>query len=313
MSTPVPATDAEVPLVWQHLGVPGGVDIHTHFLPDRMQTKVWAWFDGLETGVDGEPGWPIHYRGTTEERLTAIDVLGLRAYTALVYAHKPDMAGWLTTWALDLADRVPGLVPGGTFFPEPGAAEQVDAALARGAKVFKVHVPVGGFDPGDPLLDDVWPQLVAARCPVVIHVGSAPMPHPDAGPATLARLLERFPDLVAVVAHLGMHEYESFIELAERYPDTHLDTAVVFTPFNEARHPLPGHLHERVAGLGHKIVLGSDFPSIPHDYATQIASLVRLGHGEEWLRAVLHDNGARLLGMTGGHGMGDGHELGSCP
>lgn len=312
MSAPVPTSDAEVPLVWRHLAIPGAVDIHTHFLPDRMQAKVWAWFDSL-IDTDGRHNWPIHYRGTTDERLTAISALELRAFTALVYAHKPGMAEWLTTWAMDLADRVPALVPGGTFFPEPGVAAYTEAALVRGAEVFKVHVPVGGFDPNDPLLDGVWPQLVAARTPVVIHIGSAPMPHPEAGPRALRRLLERFPTLVAVVAHLGMHEYEAFIELAERYPDTHLDTAVVFTPFNEEREPLPAHLHDRVRALGHKIVLGSDFPSIPHDYATQIASLVQLDFGDDWLRAVMHDNGARLLGLAAQPGTGDRGELGSCP
>lgn len=263
-----------------------------------MQAKVWAWFDGLASD-DGHPRWPIRYRGTIEQRLRTLGELELRAFTALVYAHKPGMAQWVTSWALDLAEEVPALVPGGTFYPEHGAADHVDTALQRGARVFKVHVPVGGYDPNDRLLDDVWPQLVAARVPVVIHIGSAPMPHPEAGPGALRRLLERFPTLVAVVAHMGMHEYADFLTLAERYPDTHLDTAVVFTPFNESQVPFPPALLDRVGALGHKVVLGSDFPSIPHDYATQIASLIGLGFGDQWLRKVLHDNGASLLGLAG--------------
>jgi len=45
-------------------------------------------------------------------------------------------------------------------------------------------------------------------------------------------------------------------------------------------------------------VLGSDFPSIPYAYAHQIDALARLGLGDDWLRAVLWNNGARLLGLT---------------
>jgi hypothetical protein len=47
-----------------------------------------------------------------------------------------------------------------------------------------------------------------------------------------------------------------------------------------------------------RVVLGTDFPNIPHPYAHQLQALVRLDLGDDWLRAVCHDNGARLLGVT---------------
>ncbi|MFM2438583.1 MAG: hypothetical protein RLZ55_1406, partial [Actinomycetota bacterium] len=36
----------------------------------------------------------------------------------------------------------------------------------------------------------------------------------------------------------------------------------------------------------------------PYSYAHQIDSLARLGLDDDWLRAVLWRNGARLLGLT---------------
>jgi uncharacterized protein len=296
VSVPAPASDTEVPAVWAALGIPGAVDIHVHVLPPRVQAKVWAWFDSLRDEA-GRPYWPIAYRGSEAERLAALDALGLRAFTALVYAHKPDMAEWLSGWALDLADRVPAVVPGATFFPEPSADRYVAEALDRGARVFKIHVPVGGYALDDPLMAGAWRQLEEAGVPAVVHCGSSPMPHPEAGPEGLRRLLARHPDLVVVVAHMGMHEYGAFLSMAEHHPGVHLDTAVVFTPFGQQRDPFPDALLARVAALPDKVVLGSDFPSIPHDYATQIRALVDLGFGDGWLRAVLHDTGARLLAL----------------
>ncbi|MDQ1695289.1 MAG: uncharacterized protein QOJ03_642, partial [Frankiaceae bacterium] len=38
------------------------------------------------------------------------------------------------------------------------------------------------------------------------------------------------------------------------------------------------------------------FPNIPHCYGHQIEVLVRLDLGDDWLRSVCWDNGARLLG-----------------
>ena len=32
---------------WERLGLPGLVDVHTHFMPERVLRKVWDYFDGL--------------------------------------------------------------------------------------------------------------------------------------------------------------------------------------------------------------------------------------------------------------------------
>ena len=46
MTSPGPRADAEVTQYWRSLGLPGLIDVHVHFLPDRLQDKVWAYFDG---------------------------------------------------------------------------------------------------------------------------------------------------------------------------------------------------------------------------------------------------------------------------
>src|SRR5450759_668053 len=55
-----PLVDSEVPGWWQRLGLPGVVDIHTHFLPERMLRRVWGHFDEVGPLI-GRP-WPIEYR-----------------------------------------------------------------------------------------------------------------------------------------------------------------------------------------------------------------------------------------------------------
>jgi predicted TIM-barrel fold metal-dependent hydrolase len=77
---------------------------------------------------------------------------------------------------------------------------------------------------------------------------------------------------------------------------------MAFTPFFERLTPFPARALPRLQALGlaGKILLGSDFPNIPYAYAEQIAVLVRLDLGEQWLRAVCWDNAARLFGLTGG-------------
>jgi predicted TIM-barrel fold metal-dependent hydrolase len=205
------------------------------------------------------------------------------------------MAAWLNDWSAEFAGPRPQVLASATFFPEPGVDEYVAQAFHRGTRVFKVHVQVGRFDPRDPLLDDVWARLEATGTPVVIHCGSGPLGGEHTGPEPVTGLLERYPRLQLVIAHLGMPEYAEFLDLAERYERVHLDTTMFATDFTERLMPFDPALRPRLGALRDKVVLGSDFPSIPYAYAHQLAALHRLDLGEDWLRAVLWGNGARLF------------------
>jgi uncharacterized protein len=295
MSVLPPEDDADVPRYWRELGLPGLVDVHVHFLPERVQAKVWEYFGAAGTHYGAE--WPVAYALPVEERLAILDRLGVRAFPTLPYPHKPGMAAWLNDWSAGFAAGHPQVLQSATFYPEPDAGAYVADALAAGARVFKVHVQVGSFDPRDPLLDDVWAQLEQTGRPVVIHCGSGPLAGEHTGPVPMAGLLESFPRLQLVIAHLGMPEYREFLDLAERYERVHLDTTMFATDFTERLMPFDPADRPRLSALRAKVLLGSDFPSIPYAYAHQLQALHRLELGEEWLRAVLWENGARLFGL----------------
>ncbi|MFD7863415.1 amidohydrolase family protein [Streptomyces sp. NPDC059783] len=280
---------------WQGLGLPGLIDVHTHFMPERVLRKVWAYFDaaGPLTGME----WPITYRHEEDERLALLRSFGVRRFTSMLYPHKPSMAAWLNGWAADFAARTPDCLHTATFFPEPEAGRYVRDAVEAGARVFKAHFQVGAYDPNDPLLDPVWGLLAEAGIPVVTHCGSGPAPGKHTGPDPVARVLARHPRLPLIVAHMGMPEYGEFLTLAETYPEVRLDTTMAFTDFTEAFTPFPGAEHGRLAALGDRILLGTDFPNIPYPYAHQLHALERLGLGDAWLRAVCHDNAAALFGV----------------
>jgi len=284
-----------VPAFWRGLGLPGLVDLHVHFMPKNVMDKVWAYFDdaGPLTGT----AWPIAYRTDEQDRLDRLRAMGVRAFPSLVYPHRPGMAGWLNAWAADFAADHADVLHTATFFPEPEAVTDVRRALTDGAQVFKAHLQVGAYDPRDPLLDAVWGDLADAGTPVITHCGGGPVPGPFTGPEPIGEVLARHPSLVLVVAHMGMPEYAAFLDLAARYDRVHLDTTMAFTDFVEARSPWSRELTPRLLELGDRIVLGSDFPNTPYPYSHQLEALARLDLGDDWLRGVLHDNGARLMGL----------------
>ena len=293
--------DSQVPAFWAGLGLPGLADVHTHFLPPRMERRVWAHFDEGSPLI-GRP-WPIHYRDSAEARVKTLQNLGVRVFSALAYAHRPDMADSLNAWTLDFASRTPGCLRSATFFPEPTAPAYTAAALARGAEIFKLHLQVGEFDPRDRLLDEVWGALEDAGAPIVVHAGSGPVAHGFTGPGPIGEVLARFPRLAVVIAHAGAPEYEGFLDLAERFERVGLDTTMAFTDFFEEMAPFPPALRPRLRdlGLAGKVLLGSDFPTIPYPYAHQLESLQRLNLGDDWLKAVCWSNANNLF-VTTPHG-----------
>jgi predicted TIM-barrel fold metal-dependent hydrolase len=293
--TEPPRSDPDVPAFWRDLGLPGIFDVHVHFLPPRLQEKVWAQFDAAGPKIGR--AWPIRYRGSHQERVAQLRAMGVRHFSSLPYAHRPGIATWLNDWSRAFAAEVPECLWSATFYPEPDAASYVAALVDEGVQVFKLHAQVGEFALDDPLLDAAFGTVEDAATPVVIHVGSGPVGNEFTGPDHLARLLRAHPRLRVVVAHLGAPEYAAFLDLATRYEEVLLDTTMVFTDFFNEVGSFPADLLPRLVDLQDRVLLGTDFPTIPYPYAHQLEALARLDLGDDWLRAVCWDNGIRVFGL----------------
>lgn len=297
--TPAPMADDEaaaVRQVWSALGLPGIIDVHTHFMPKSVMDKVWNYFDSA--GPMLGRSWPITYRMDEVRRVEALRSFGVRRFTSLVYPHKPDMAAWLNQWSAEFARQTPDCLSTATFYPEPGAAGYVAEAIRNGTRLFKAHIQVGDYDPNDPLLEDVWGLIEDHGTPVVIHCGSGPQPGRFTGPEPIRRLLRHYPRLTLIVAHMGMPEYGDFLDICLDSVGVHLDTTMAFTAFVDELMPFPSAEADRLRTAGERILFGSDFPNIPYGYRDALAAISAVpGIDDAWLRGVLHDNAARLFAI----------------
>jgi predicted TIM-barrel fold metal-dependent hydrolase len=296
-----PVTDSDVARWLDELDLPGLVDMHTHFLPERVTRKVWAYFDRAEEHYG--LAWPITYRFDEPTRVATLREIGVQTFAPLVYPHKPDMAAWLNDWVLDFATRTPGAVPTATMFAEPGVEEYLGKAIDAGARCVKVHLQVGGYDPRDQLLRPAWGLLAEAAVPVVVHCGNGPLPGRYTGLGVFDEVLATHPRLIAVLAHAGMPEYDAALDLLDRYPRVQLDTTMVGTPFTERMMPLPADWPARLVAHADRVVLGTDYPQLPYPYATQLAAIAGWAAADDrlgvpFLRAVLRDTPTRLLGLA---------------
>ena len=287
--------DIDLPGIAAKLGLPGLFDVHVHFMPPQVLRKVWAYFDSAGPLL-GRP-WPITYRLSDDERVDQLRSMGVRHFSALSYAHKPGIATFMNDWTRDFAADKPDCLWSATFYPESEAATYVPELIDAGVEIFKAHVQVGDFAANDPLLEPVWGALAESRTPIVLHAGSGPSPGAHTGPAGVADVLSRHPDLALVIAHMGAPEVSAFMDLADTYDNVRLDTTMAFVDFFGEDPASAPELRPRLVDLQPKILLGSDFPNIPYAYAHQVEGLIGLDLGDDWLRDVMWNNGARLFGV----------------
>jgi predicted TIM-barrel fold metal-dependent hydrolase len=299
---PPPEGDDDVSRFLAGLDLPGIVDVHVHFLPESVMRKVWAYFDQAREHYGTE--WSIQYRTPEAERLATLQKLGVRTFAPLTYPHKPGMARWLTEWVTEFAATVPDAVPTATLYPETDVADYLGAAVEAGARVVKVHVQVGRFDPRDPLLRPAWGLLAEAGVPVVVHCGHGPARGEFTGLDLFGEVLAEHPRLPVVLAHAGMPDFADALDLVHRHERVFIDTTMVGTAFSERMAPLPPDWPARLAGVADRVLFGSDFPNIPYPYAEQVAAVAGWAAADDrlgvpFLRSVLHDAPAALLGLDG--------------
>lgn len=114
----------------------------------------------------------------------------------------------------------------------------VEAGLYRGIKVLSYQ---GGFYVDDAIQMKIYEKCLELDIPVLFHVGwhNAGSANPAAAaagansckyacagtPIELANVLEAFPDLKVVFAHMGAEHYFQCLGIAQRFHNVYLDTA----------------------------------------------------------------------------------------
>ena len=275
------------------------IDIHTHLHPERLSRAIRKWFADRSD-------WKLEY--PTEPELVAgfLRDHGVERFVYFSYAHKAGIARELNAWLSATASRVPDGIPLGTVHPDdPDLMEAVEEALVDyGFKGFKFHINVQRFFPDDPRVLPVYERMLALDRILLIHVGSAPWPNAFDGYPRFARVMDMFPRLKVVVAHMGSFETRQFIQLMERCPNLYLDTTMAFAPIRHEHRRINTRLNrisvpnDDLLRWQDRIVFGSDFPNLPYPYEEEREALWLRDLPLPVYRKIFHDNAAALLGLA---------------
>ena len=276
------------------------IDCHTHAFADKIAAKAVAQLINYYH-------IPTDFGGKLRDLLGVAAEASLDAIVLLVAATKPEQVRPANDWILniarltpaelrqisgDAAAKLPQIVPFGTFHPEdPAWRTEIDRLRAAGFKGIKLHPEFQGIDLADPALEPFFEE-VAADFVLMIHMGDPVKTQANfSTPRKLAAILDRFPKLRVIAAHMGGYCFweEALADLAGR--EIYLDTSSTLSYIDR------GLLRRLIAKHGtERILFGSDFPlKSPRQELELLAEL-------DWLNAtererILGLNCAELLGI----------------
>lgn len=266
------------------------VDAHVHLHPDKLANAIRRWFD--------DHAWNIRHRETASECVRALTAHGVDRMVALPYVHKPGLARALNGFTRGLVSEHPQVIPCCTVFPgEEGDEAIVDEALSDGFRGVKIHSHVMRIAPDDPRLDFVWRASARHQKPVVIHCGPEPAlegygvdVRAVSGADKLRRALDRHPDAIVIVPHLGFDDTEKFEAMLATHPNLYLDTTMAIAGYFPKQPDI--EILRRHPG---RILYGTDFPNLPYEWDRELVALRKLGLPKDDEEKILAKNALRLF------------------
>ena len=227
----------------------------------------------------------------------------------------------MNEWGCSVGRRFPRLLPFIGMSDDLGGpeamVEEVVLRASQGAKGVKMHPGQFSYYPDDEIFWPMYEKCQELGLPILSDSGPWPHSHlvfeypnplgsklPEnqrdfAEPKNFARVLEAFPRLTLILAHLGSAWWDERVELAQKYPNVYFDTSQGFSAPDQlpvvARRSLAEEDVVRVfrkIGID-RIMFGTDLPGIP--LQPQLEQLLRLSFTDEEKGKILSGNAKRIL------------------
>ena len=262
------------------------IDFHTHVFPDALAPKAGA-------SLSATAGFPLFSDLTVKGQLAVMAEDGIDCAVVLNTVTNTRQVGKVNAFALETARGVPSLQVFGSVHPlGEDPAETVKRLYEEGLRGVKLHPDYLGIPFDDPSYRPVLGAASELGMPVVIHAGFDPV-SPEkihATPKAIRRMLEEFPDLTLVCAHMGgMGLWEEVLEeLCGRR--VYFDTAMCCARTGMT----PAMMRSLISAHGAKrILFGSDMPwARPREI---LALLKETGLTPEEEADILENNARSLL------------------
>lgn len=265
------------------------IDFHVHLFPDKLIEAIW---DAFSTDYKWDVLYKMYYR-------ESVDFLNKSNVTPIVYsnyAHKKGIAEGLNQWNMKILDEIPNLYCFAAIHPDDDNYMEIAKNILSHPKVlgFKLQLLVQNFYPHDERLFPLYDLVMEKNKRILFHAGTGPVGNQYVGINNFKKVLEKYPDIPANIAHMGALEYKEFMDLLEEHKNIYFDTSFTFFTSVDMGFNLDISYLERNKD---RILYGSDFPNLIFPREEEINTLIELGLSNKFYQNIFFDNGMKLIKM----------------
>lgn len=253
------------------------VDFHAHVFPEDIAQKAVNHIgDHYTIKMQG--------KGVLPDLIQSADKAGIDYIVIHSTATKASQVKHINDWIANHITKK--LIGFGTLHPDMvDAEEEFERIISLGLKGIKLHPDFQGFNADDPKMDKIY-SIIDNRLPLLIHSGDEKLD--SSSPKRIANVLDKFPRLTMVAAHLGGYrkwqEAMEYLVGRNLYMDT--SSAIQYMDLAFATKFIKKHGTNR-------IVFGTDYPTVYHEDGLETFYKLDLSDNER--EDILYNNAAKIL------------------
>ncbi len=203
-----------------------------------------------------------------------------------------------------LCDTVAGLpitpyasVDPNVLSPDENVAHLRDLVANHGVRGIKLHPIVQRFAADDPRMLPIYEACIDLGIVVLTHTGPAKSGEKLGEPEAFVPVLQRYPDLKLVMAHMGGRAWRQTAAVAAAFPQLHFDLCEIVAWLGATAGPSLEDFGRLIAEVGpERVLLGTDFPW--YDLDTTVGQVMAIpGLSTEQKEGILGANAARFMGV----------------
>lgn len=257
------------------------INMHAHIFPQKISEKAVA-------AIGGFYGIPMQIEGTPEAIIKDGAEIGVYKYVVSSTATTPRQVQSVNNFIASEQEKHSEFIGFGSLHPEYEDIEcEIERIISLGLHGIKLHSDFQRFDIDDSKAFPIY-EAAEGRLPILFHMGDSRYEY--SSPEKLCRVLDRFPGLTAIAAHLGGYQRWDDARVLIGRPQVYIDTSssLMFVQPEKAVQIIRDHGIERV-------FFGTDSPMWRH--RDELERFDRLGLTPYERARILYYNAAEFLGI----------------
>ncbi len=241
------------------------VDAHVHLHPTPEVGKM------VVESIKEQYGVGYYSYGTPDDYVNEMKLAGIEKAVMVSFAPDNQLKNnnfWtvaITRPGKNRPAKYPMFIPFISVNPNMTGrkpTEELDHKLKWGMKGLKIHPVAQEFAPDDERMWPVYEWLVNHNLPITTHSGiNIDCTSAYGEPIRWIPVLEDFPELKLILAHLGNGFWDQTVEIADKFPQVMFDTAIAISYINAPTTLNDEDAVDLIRTIGwERVMFGSDYP-----------------------------------------------------